>query len=113
MPDGKIGHHEIEILGSVVMLADEMPEYGNVGPRTLGATTVRFKLGTDDVDALFAQAVEAGAKAIIHPSDQFYGYRDARIEDPYGHIWVLSQKIEDVPFEEMQRRCDRAFGQSQ
>lgn len=112
MPDGKIGHHEIEILGSLVMLADEMPEFGNLGPLTLGGTTVRFNLQTDNVDALFSKAVDAGAKAILSPTDQFYGYRDARIEDPYGHEWLLSQKMEEVPFDEMQRRCDQAYGQS-
>lgn len=69
MPDGKIGHHEVEILGSVVILADEMPVFGNLDPLTMGGTTVRFDLQTENVDDLFAKALEAGAQLLLPPTD--------------------------------------------
>jgi len=103
-PDGKLGHAEIKIGDALVMLADEFPEYGNLSPRTLGGSAVRLHLYVEDVDAFFDKAVAAGAKVLIPLANQFYGDRSGRLEDPFGHVWLVSTHIEDVAPEEMQRR---------
>ena len=108
-PDGKILHTELAIDGAKFMLADEFPEFKNEGPQAFGGTPVRLNLESDDVDALAAQAIAAGAKVQIPVTDQFYGYRSGRLEDPFGHIWILSQKVEDVTNDEMQRRANEFF----
>lgn len=100
---GKIGHAEIAIKGALVMLADEYPAF-NKTPKTLGGTTVKLCLMCDDVDADFKRAVEAGAEAIRPVTDQFYGHRSGAVRDPFGHEWMLSQDIEKVSPEEMQKR---------
>jgi len=106
MPEGKIGHAEILIGDSHIMLADEFPEQGFVGPQTRGGTTVSLMLYVDDVDAVFDRAVKAGAKASRPVADQFYGDRMGTVEDPFGHVWNIATHIEDVSFEEMQRRSE-------
>jgi PhnB protein len=103
-PNGKLGHAEIKIGDALVMLADEFPEYGNLSPKTLGGSAVRLHLYVTDVDAFFDKAVAAGAKVLIPIADQFYGDRSGRLEDPFGHVWLVSTHIEDVSPEEMQRR---------
>lgn len=103
---GKLLHAELQIGDSVVMLADEMPEHGHVGPKSLGGTPVRLSLYVDDVDLVIERAVAAGAKCVIPAADQFYGYRSGRIEDPFGHVWIISTKKEHLSTEEMQRRLD-------
>lgn len=108
-PSGNIIHTEIQIGESVVMMADENPDFGNISPETLGDTPVRFSLEVDDADAVADRAVEAGAEIVIPVDDQFYGYRSGRLKDPFGHIWILSQKLEDLSEEEMQKRCDELF----
>ncbi|HWC00640.1 MAG TPA: VOC family protein [Bryobacteraceae bacterium] len=103
-PGGRIGHAEIKIGGTVIMLADEHPEMGIQGPEALGGTSVSIHLHVDQVDALIERAVAAGATVIRPARDQFYGERSGAIRDPFGHEWLLGQQIEQVSEEEMQRR---------
>ena len=103
---GRIGHAEIEIGGSIIMLADEFPEMGIVGPKALNGTTVTMVLYVADVDKSQAKAVAAGAKVLMPAADQFYGHRMAKIEDPFGHEWMLQREIEKVTPREMQKRLD-------
>ena len=102
---GRVGHAEIVIGGATVMLSDEHPEIGVVSPQTLGNTSVALHLEVDDVDAVYAQAVAAGATPERAPADQFYGNRNASIRDPFGHRWTLSHPVEEVSVEEMARRA--------
>ena len=104
MPGGKIGHAEIRIGDSLVMLADEHPEMGALGPRSLGGSAVGLAVYVEDVDARFQQAVNAGGKVERPVTDQFYGDRSGTLEDPFGHKWTLATHKEDVTLEEMQRR---------
>ncbi|HYG63775.1 MAG TPA: VOC family protein [Thermoanaerobaculia bacterium] len=103
---GRIGHAEITIGGSRIMLADEYPEYGIVSPKTLGGAGLRICLIVDDVDAVVARAVDAGAKLTMPVRDQFYGDRSGKVEDPFGHTWYIQTHKEDMSAEEMQRRYD-------
>jgi PhnB protein len=111
-PDGKIGHAELEFGDSVVMLADEYPDMGYVGPKTVGGTPVTIGVYVEDVDKTFDAAVKAGAKALRPVEDQFYGDRSGQIEDPFGHRWSLQTHIEDVPPDEMQKRAAAMGGGS-
>ncbi|TWT77746.1 Glyoxalase-like domain protein [Posidoniimonas polymericola] len=95
------------------MLSDEYPEYGVHGPQAFGGTGSSVHLHVDDVDALSAQAVAAGATLLMEPADQFYGERSAKLLDPFGHEWLLGSPIEDVSPEEMQRRFDEMCGGGQ
>lgn len=105
MPMGdKIGHAEIRIGDSHVMLADEFPERGILGPRTRGGPTSSLMIYLEDVDAAFARAIEAGATEDRPVADQFYGDRSGTLSDPYGHSWTLSTHVEDVSPEEMEQR---------
>lgn len=99
----KIGHAEITINGALVMLADEYPAH-NKTPKTLGGTTVKLSLTSENVDADYERAVKAGAEAVMPLSNQFYGHRCGSLRDPFGHEWMISQEIEKVSPEEMQRR---------
>jgi len=103
-PDGRIGHAEITIGKANLMLADEHPEIGFVSPRTLGGSPVIIHIYVEDIDALAAQAVAAGAKVKRAVSDQFYGDRTGQFEDPFGHQWHFATHKEDVSAEEMQKR---------
>jgi len=101
-PGGKVGHAEIQIGDSRIMLADEHPEVGALSPRHYGGTPITIMLYVEDADAMFAQAVAAGA-TVLHPvEDKFYGDRSGVAQDPFGHKWVLSTHIRDVSNEEMQ-----------
>jgi PhnB protein len=107
MPDGRIGHCEIQIGDSRIMFADEMPDRVDAtasSPRTLHGTTVGFNLYLDDVDTRFERAVAAGAVVKRPVQNQFYGDRSGTVEDPFGHIWTLSTHIEDVSPDEMKKR---------
>ena len=105
MPDGKIGHAEIQIGDSRIMLSDEFPEYGNRAPESFGGSPVIISLFVEDVDAVARQAVAGGAKILRPVSDQFHGDRSGRLADPFGHIWIISTHIEDVSPEEIERRA--------
>jgi uncharacterized glyoxalase superfamily protein PhnB len=109
-PSGRIGHAEIKIGPTTLMLADEYPEMGIKGPRSTGATTVGIHLHVSDVDRFFDQAVAAGATVVRPLQDQFYGERSGRIRDPFGHEWLLGGHLEDVSPEEMQRRYTELMG---
>jgi PhnB protein len=104
-PDGKIGHAELKIGDSPIMLADEFPEMGYKSPTSLGGSPVSLMIYVDDVDTTFAQAIAAGGKEQRPVKDQFYGDRMGTLEDPYGHIWHVATHTEDVSPEEMERRA--------
>ena len=105
MPDGRLGHGEIRLGDSMIMLSDEFPEYdGGVSPETLGGSSVCIHLYVEDVDAFFKKAVAAGAKERKPVVDQFYGDRSGQLEDPFGHLWWVATHKEDVSMEEMLKR---------
>lgn len=109
-PTGRIGHAEIKIGDTTLMLSDEYPEYGVQGPQALGGTSFAIHLHVDRVDDLMKQAIEAGATTVREAADQFYGERSGMVRDPFGHEWLLGQQIEDVAPEEMQKRFSALFG---
>jgi PhnB protein len=108
-PSGKVGHAELEIGRSRFMLADEYPDWGALSPVTVGGTPVSLHLYVDDVDAVVARAVDAGATVLRAVKDEFFGDRTAQVMDPFGHKWHLATHKEDVSPAEMQRRMDAAF----
>jgi PhnB protein len=108
-PSGRVGHAEIRIGDSVIMLADEHPNMGYRSPRSLGGSSVGILLYVEHVDLVFERAVEAGARVQRAVADQFYGDRSGTLEDPFGHVWTVATHIEDVPPEEMQRRAEEAM----
>jgi len=110
-PGGKIGHAEIRIGDSSIMLADENPEMGAKSARTLGGSPVSLMVYVEDVDARVAQAVAAGAKLTRPVANQFYGDRTGGIEDPFGYHWYLATHVEDVPPDELARRAAKAMGE--
>lgn len=110
MPNGKIAHAEIEVGDCRIMLSDEMPEWGNSSAKRLGGSPVALCLYTDDVDALAKRFVAAGGKEIRPLSNEFYGDRTGRYEDPEGYKWTLGQHIEDVSPEEMMARMAKMMG---
>jgi len=101
-PDGKIGHAEIKIGDSPIMLSDEM--MGNKSPQSLGGSPGGIFLYVEDVDAEFDRAISAGAKEEMRPADMFWGDRFAKLTDPFGHSWSLATHIEDVAPQEMEKR---------
>ena len=104
-PDGRVGHAELQFGDSVVMLADEYPDMGYVGPKAIGGSPVTIAVYVEDVDKTFAAALKAGAKQIRPLENQFYGDRTAQITDPFGYRWHLSTHVEDVPQDELHRRA--------
>jgi len=106
-PNGKIGHAEIKIGDSVVMLADEMPGGGGRAPKSLGGTTGGIFLYVNDVDSSYKQAVDAGAQADMPPADMFWGDRFGKLTDPFGHSWMMATHKEDVAPAEMQKRMQQ------
>jgi PhnB protein len=104
-PDGRVGHAELRIGDSVVMLADEAPDIGARSPRSIGGTPVTISVYVEDVDATVDRAVEAGAQLIRPVEDQFYGDRAGGLIDPFGHSWHVATHVEDVPEDEMRRRA--------
>jgi PhnB protein len=109
-PDGEVGHAEIEIGDSVIMLADEHPEMDALGPKTVGGTPVSIHVYVEDADGAFERAIEAGAKALRAVEDKFYGDRSGSFEDPFGHHWHVATHVEDVPPDEMAKRAADAAG---
>jgi PhnB protein len=108
-PDGKVGHAEMRVGDSVVMLADEHPEHGAHGPGKFGGSPVSLHVYVEDVDAVWSRATAAGAKVKRPLADQCYGDRSGALEDPFGHTWHLSTHIEDVPADEIERRAAAAM----
>jgi PhnB protein len=103
-PDDKVGHAELEIGDSLIMLADEAPEMDAVGPRSVGGTPVSLYVYVDDVDDVFDRAVQAGARPVQAVEDKFYGDRSGMFEDPFGHKWGVASHVEDVPPDELSKR---------
>jgi PhnB protein len=106
-PGGKVGHAEIKIGDSMIMLSDEMPGSGSKAPQTLGGTTTAIFLYVNDVDSSYKQAVDAGAKVNTEPADMFWGDRFGKLTDPFGHTWCLATHQEDVAPAEMQKRMQQ------
>lgn len=109
LPDGRLGHAEIRLGDSVIMLSDEFPEHGGKAPQTLGGSPVSIHLYVENVDSFFQKAVAAGAKERKPVMDQFYGDRSGQLEDPFGHLWWVGTHKEDVPPEELQKRVQSMF----
>jgi PhnB protein len=108
-PDDTVGHAELELGSSVIMLADESPDVNARGPRTVGGTPVFLHLYVEDADGVFERAVGAGAKALRPMEDKFYGDRAGEFEDPWGHRWSVATHVEDVAPDEMERRMAEAM----
>jgi PhnB protein len=104
-PGGKIGHAELEIGDSLIMLADEHPEIGALSPKSVGGSPIGLHLYVEDIDAVTARAVDAGGALRHPPETKFYGDRNSTVEDPFGHRWCISTHVEDVPPEEIARRA--------
>ena len=109
-PEGKIGHAELEIGDSVLMLADAFPNMGGRTPESLGGTPVTMMVYVEDVDAVFDCAIKAGATEERKVENQFYGDRAGQFVDPFGHKWFVATHVEDVPPEEMRKRAAAAMG---
>jgi PhnB protein len=108
-PGGKIGHAELEIGDSLVMLADAFPQSTSRSPSELGGTCAGVFMYVEDVDAVVGKAVEAGATITMEVADQFWGDRFGSITDPFGHSWAIATHVEDVPAGEMAKRAREAM----
>ena len=108
-PNGRIGHAELNIGDSVVMLADEQPAMGIRGPTTIGGSPVTLHVYVEDADAAFERAIAAGATELRPIENQFYGDRSGQFEDPFGHRWNVATHVEDVPPDEMAKRAAAAM----
>jgi PhnB protein len=104
-PGGTIGHAEIQIGDSRIMLADEFPEMNFRSPRAIGGTSVTIHLYVQDVDKVAKKAVASGAKVLRPVADQFYGDRSGSLEDPFGHVWHIATHMEDIPIKELKKRA--------
>ena len=111
MMGDRVGHAELNFGDTCVMLSEEFPEMGIVGPKALGGTTVTMCLGVADADAVVARAVAAGATIKRPVQDEFYGYRTGQVEDPFGHVWMIQTQLEDVSPKKMQKRLDAMMAQ--
>jgi PhnB protein len=110
---GKIGHAEIVVGNSSLFLADEYPDYGFLGPETLGGSPVKMHLYVEDADALATQAVSAGASIVRPVEDQFYGDRSGQVADPFGYTWIIATRKEVVSQDEMHRRFEEMMKQQE
>jgi PhnB protein len=108
-PQGRIGHAELAIGGSLLMLADEYPDFGALSPAAVGGSPVTLHLYVRDVDAVLARAEAAGATTLRAAKDEFYGDRSGMLQDPFGHRWMLASRREEVAPQEMQRRWTDTF----
>ena len=104
-PDDTVGHAELQLGDSLILLADEAPQVGARGPKAVSGTPVTISVYVDDVDGVVDRAVSAGAKVLRPVEDQFYGDRVGQFEDPFGHRWSVATHVEDVPPDEMARRA--------
>ncbi|MFD3944390.1 VOC family protein [Streptomyces sp. NPDC058579] len=109
-PGGTIGHAELEVGDSLLMLADEYPDIDFRSPKALGGTPLTLHLYVEDVDAVFAKALAHGARELKPLTDEFYGDRIGQFEDPFGHRWSVATHVEDVSEEEMTKRAEKAMG---
>ncbi|MGH2701235.1 MAG: VOC family protein [Actinomycetota bacterium] len=109
-PDGKVGHAELQLGDSVIMLADEYPDLGIRSPKAIGGSPVTLSVYVDDVDAVWDRAIAAGAKSLRPVKNEFYGDRSGQFEDPFGHRWSVTSHVEDVSPEEMERRSAEEQG---
>jgi PhnB protein len=107
---GKVGHAELKIGDSPIMLADEYPQMGYRSPKALGGTPVSIMIYVEDVDTVYQRAIDAGATEVKPLQDQFYGDRSGTLTDPFGHVWTIATHKEDVTMEEMNRRMAAAHG---
>ena len=103
-PGGRVFHAELELGDSMIMLGDQNPEGGVLGPHAIGGTPVMVHVYVEDADGVFERAIAAGAKALRPVEDQFYGDRSGRFEDPFGHRWDVATHVEDVEPDEMEKR---------
>ena len=108
-PDGKIGHAELEIGDSLVMLSDPFPQASTTPPKELGGTSASVFLYVEDVDAVVKKALDEGATVSMEVADQFWGDRFGSVTDPFGHVWSIATHVEDVPPEEMAERAKQAM----
>ena len=106
MPDGKVGHAELEIGDSLLMVSDQMPEFGVLAPGSVGGTPVTITVYVEDVDEVVRAALAAGATSLMEVEDQFYGDRVGQFTDPFGHRWHVATHVEDVSPEEMRTRME-------
>lgn len=109
-PGGTVMHGEVKIGDSMLMLSDEFPDWGQLGPVSRGGATGSVMLYVEDCDAAFNRAVEAGCTVKMPPTDEFWGDRFAKVADPFGHEWAIATHVEDVSPEEMQKRMAERFG---
>ncbi len=112
-PNGKIGHAEIKIGDSIIMIADEMPGSGNKAPQTLGGSSAGLFLYVEDADAVFQKAVQAGSQVVAPLADMFWGDRFGTVKDPFGHSWSVATHKEDVAPAEMSKRMKEAMSKRQ
>ncbi|RIA55345.1 VOC family protein [Dichotomicrobium thermohalophilum] len=106
MPDGAVVHAQMLVHGALVMLADENRDHGNLAPTSLGGAPVLMQLTVPDVDAVVARAKASGAEELVPVGDRFYGERAGRIQDPFGHVWIVATVTEKLSTQEMQNRMD-------
>ena len=111
MPDGSIGHAELEFGDTKIMLAEESQQWGNLSPQSVGDSPVTLCLYVEDADKVFTRALKEGAKVIgdMVVKDQFHGDRSGSLTDPFGHKWTIMTHIEDITFKELQKRTDEMF----
>jgi len=110
-PSGRVGHAEIQIGNTIVMLSDEYPEMKILGPQSLGGASAGLQLVVDDADAVFARALAAGATSVQPVQDQFYGYRSGKLTDPFGHVWYVATNKEHLTNQEMRHRYEKMMQQ--
>jgi PhnB protein len=109
-PDGKVGHAELEIGGALIMLADEYPEMEFRSPEAIGGSPVTLHMYVQDVDECCRRAVAAGATLIRPVQDQFYGDRSGQLRDPFGHLWSVASRIEEISLQELEKRAATMYG---
>lgn len=108
-PSGKLMHAELRIGNATIMLSDEYPDWQAPSPQSIGGTGLALHIYTEDCDAMFRRAVEAGATALMPPADMFWGDRYGKLLDPFGHEWSIATHLEDVSPEELERRGQQAM----
>jgi uncharacterized glyoxalase superfamily protein PhnB len=108
-PSGRVGHVELEFGPVTIMVSEEYPEYGILGPESIGGTSVSIHLHVDDCDAAISRALTSGATLVRAAADQFYGERSGTVRDPFGHEWLIGHNLEEVDPDEMQRRYTRVM----